>query len=343
VFIFTSCQVGAETALKDEVQRLFPELRPAFSRRGFVSFKTEKEHADGVSLASDLSKQSVFARTVSLFLGKITSNDASQIATECWKFAAEHQFGINDVHVFCRDKEMPGNKGFEPHIPEPLQKLRLQILSFSPRPSRTENILDLVEIDADNWMVGVHRALPSLPLSSYAGGIIPLSLPPDAASRAWLKFEEGLRWSNLPLRPDDTVLDIGASPGGASQVLLSRGVKVLGIDPGEMNPAELQHKNFTHLRGRIQQIKRSQFKNARWLISDMNVAPNYTFDVLGEILSQSDVSLQGLLFTLKLFQWRLAHDLPKFCERLRRMGFANVRIKQLSFNRQEVMVAATPT
>ena len=38
-FIFTVCQIGTESALKDEIAREWPDFRFSYSRPGFVTFK----------------------------------------------------------------------------------------------------------------------------------------------------------------------------------------------------------------------------------------------------------------------------------------------------------------
>ena len=38
-FLFVTCQVGAEKAVKGEVAQRWPEFRLAFSRPGFLTFK----------------------------------------------------------------------------------------------------------------------------------------------------------------------------------------------------------------------------------------------------------------------------------------------------------------
>ncbi|MDR0870569.1 MAG: SAM-dependent methyltransferase [Planctomycetaceae bacterium] len=347
MFLFSPCQAGAETVLKNEVKTLFSDFRPAFSRPGFVSFKVPDDTDDAFELAAALAERTVFARTAVVSLGKIDAIRSAaapeRIAAEVWNITAGHRYFINRIHVFRRE-EIPAPDLVELHrllIETAPQKkfLAADAADRNVAAVPNETVLDVAETDTGKYLIGVHRT--SSFHSRYPGGVVPLVLPNDAASRAWLKFEEGLQWSGLPVKKDDIVLDIGAAPGGASQALLSRGAKVLGVDPGEMAPAVLRHKNFTHLRGRFNQIKRSAFKDARWLISDMNVAPNYTFDVLGEIRERKEIHLQGLLFTLKLFQWALAKNLPKYAEILRQWGFDNVQIKQLAFNRQEVMVSAT--
>ena len=74
---------------------------------------------------------------------------------------------------------------------------------------------------------------------------MPLALPPDAVSRAWLKMEEAIAL----VATADTAwrtrcAEIGSAPGGASQALLARGMEVIGIDPAEMAPAVLSTPRF---------------------------------------------------------------------------------------------------
>ena len=348
MFIFSTCQVGAETVLKKEATRKFPDMRSAFARPGFVSFKTQTSPVD-------FAERSVFARIAAVSLGKIETNQFDQLATEVWNIAAEHHLFVNRVHVFGRDPLPPGQHDFEPHIPAVMVQLHRQIIEQSPKakflgagadnifqPAQSgETILDVVHIEPNLFFVGAHTVTETLPIHSrYSGGILPIALPLDVVSRAYLKFHEGLLWSGITLGIGDRCLDIGASPGGCSQFLLSQGVKVLGVDPGEIHPLVLTHSHFTHIRNRIKDTKRSLFRDVQWITADMNVAPNYTLDVLEEAVAKAAGSVRGLLFSLKLPRWELADKLPMLHDRIRKWGFTDVRMKQLVFNRQEVMVAA---
>jgi 23S rRNA (cytidine2498-2'-O)-methyltransferase len=205
-----------------------------------------------------------------------------------------------------------------------------------------ETVLDVVRVEPNLFFVGTHRITDGSPIHTrYPGGILPITLPDDVVSRAYLKFSEGFLWSGIVLGDGDQCLDIGASPGGCSQFLLQQGVRVFGVDPGAIHPAVLNHPQFTHIRSRIKDTKRSVFRDVQWITADMNVAPNYTLDVLEEAIAKTGGSVQGLLFTLKLTRWELADKLPMLLDRIRTWGFADVRMKQLAFNRQEVMVAVT--
>jgi 23S rRNA (cytidine2498-2'-O)-methyltransferase len=167
-----------------------------------------------------------------------------------------------------------------------------------------------------------------------------LALPAGAVSRAWLKMEEALRWSELPIPRGARVAEIGSAPGGASQALLARGFYVLGVDPAEMAPAVLEHPRFTHLRRRSTQVRRREFGKIRWLTADMNVAPNYTLDAVEAIVKHPRVSVRGLLLTLKLSAPDADEHIGEYLDRIRSWGYNLVRARQLQYNRREVCVAA---
>jgi len=347
MFIFSTCQVGAESALKKEVVQSFPGMRSAFARPGFVTFKTE------TPLPVEFVNRSIFARTAAYSLGKIEAEQHDSLAAEVWKLAAEQHLFVNRVHVFRRDPLPVGEQNFEPHHPAELIELHRNIVGQSPKAKFLgtgaddpfsaalpgETVLDVVQVEPNLFFVGTHAITEASPVHvRYSGGIVPIALPTDIVSRAYLKFNEGFLWWGITPGNGERFLDIGASPGGCSQFLLQQGAKVSGVDPGAIHPAVLAHSQFTHIRSRIKDTKRSLLRDIQWITADMNVAPNYTLDVLEELVAQMP-TVRGLLFTLKLIRWELADKLPTLLDRTRSWGFADVRAKQLVFNRQEVMVA----
>lgn len=343
-----TCQHGAENALKAEISREFPDVRFAFARPGFLSGKTDSlpEVFDGIR------RKSVFARSLSESLGKLSAADPQTFARKTIELLEllDCVRKIERIHIFPRDIGRVGENGFEPGIgPHEREfalalenvlhdKTRLENPIFQPRDG--ERVLDCIEVDPGQWWIGRHKINRTYFRGRFPGGLLPLTLPSDAVSRAWLKFEEGLRWSGLPIVPGSRCADIGASPGGGSQALLARGAFVQGIDPAEMNPLLLAHPNFTHLRGRVGQLKRNLFRKTRWLIADMNVAPGFTLEVLEDIVLRYDTNIKGLLFTLKLPDWKLAEEIPTYLERIRSWGYSIVMAAQLQFNRREIMISA---
>ena len=358
-FIFVTCQIGAEDVLKKELTRRWPAFRLAFSRPGFLTFKLPPDHG----LAEDFDLESVFARAYGFSLGKVTKSARAgrfsgqhdgqtleKLVAGVWK-AAEGRT-VQRIHVWQKDARAPGDHGFEPSLSEEASNVHRLLVEACPHPEHLtrgaryphtparagESILDCVLLAPDQWWIGYHRA--NSISSLYPGGMILLKLPPETVSRAWLKMEEALRWSQLPIPRGARVAEIGSAPGGASQALLARGLWVTGIDPAEMDPAVLNHPRFTHIRRRSTQVRKREFQKIRWLTADMTVTPQYTLDAIEAIVAHPRVSIRGLLLTLKLTCWDLAEQLPDHLDRIRSWGFNVVRARQLLHNRREVCVAA---
>jgi 23S rRNA (cytidine2498-2'-O)-methyltransferase len=145
----------------------------------------------------------------------------------------------------------------------------------------------------------------------------------------------------LPIAPGDLCAEIGSAPGGASQALLRHGVHVIGIDPADMDPRVLAQPGFVHWKMRGADVRRREFRRVRWLMADINIAPNYTLDTVEAIVLHEDVKVQGAMLTLKLLDWSLAAEIPGYLERIRSWGFGHVAARQLHHNRQEICVVAT--
>ncbi len=353
-FLFVTCQIGAERAVKGELAREWPEFRPAFSRPGFLTFKLPENH----HLYGDFDLRSVFARSYGFSLGTVQGEGLDELARGAWEIYGPRQ--LQRIHVWMRDSAAPGQRNGKLSIP-PTPSLigsnaigsdveaRDAIRRHCPRPDLLaddpqqpgrpgEFVMDCILVEPDRWCVGYHRA-GAVP-SRWPGGIMPLELPPQAVSRAWLKMEEALRWSEFPIAKGARWAELGSAPGGSSQALLQRGMEVVGIDPAEMDPAVLAHPQFTHIRRRAIAVRRRQFRKIRWLAADMNVAPGCTLDAVEEIVTHCEVNIRGLLLTLKLPDWKLAEQLPQYIARIRGWGYNVVYGRQLIHNRQEVCVAA---
>jgi 23S rRNA (cytidine2498-2'-O)-methyltransferase len=337
-FVFVATQSGAERALKKEIAREHPELKFAFSRPGFVTFRSSED------LANDFVLRTVFARTWGFSLGKVKGSDDSQLARDAWRLIGEKlpDEPLCHVHVWQRERVLPGDQGYDAAADELARSLGALLIENRPATSQpgTVNsaaaIGDVVLVERDEWWLGWHHA--NTPETRWPGGVPPIALPPRMISRAYLKIVEALEWSQLPIQPGDRCVEIGSSPGGSCLALLERGLFVTGIDPAEMDPEVLAHPNFTHLRAIAKNVKRSIFRECRWLVMDANVAPNYTLDTLDGVLAQGGARPEGLVLTLKLTDPALAEELPAIAERIRRYGYRRVRMRQLAYNRREICV-----
>jgi 23S rRNA (cytidine2498-2'-O)-methyltransferase len=339
-FLMLTCQVGAEHAVKHELSKRWPMFRFAYSRPGFMTFKLPTDQ----KLSDDFNLESVFARSYSFSLGKASGDDLTSFAKQVRTLAGDRPY--EKLHVFPRDAAAPGEHGYEPGLNPAADEAEVAIraelanVKFDPRPLARAGqlVLDCVLVQPNEWWVGYHRSRGWA--SRRPGGFSRLKLPGDAVSRAYLKMEEALRWSKLPARPGERAVEIGCAPGGSCQALLRRGLLVAGIDPAAMHPTLLADPHFEHVRKRAADVRRRDFRQVRWLVADMNVAPAYTLDAVEAIASHRQVNLRGILLTLKLLDWNLAEQTPAYLDRIRSWGFAYVRARQLQYNRQEICVAA---
>ncbi len=345
-FLFAACQPGSETALKADVAHRHPGLRFAFSRPGFVTFRLADD--------SPQTLRSPFARTWGHSLGRVEGAGMSDLARGLWALAAtahdlDGSARFRHLHVWERDGALPGDERFDATVETQAHAAGAQLvaqrpdsampLSLNAEVPAGESVLDCVLVEPHEWWVGWHRA--QSPETRWPGGVPPLAVPAGMISRAYLKLEEALRWSEVPIAPGDRCVEIGSAPGGSCAALLDRGCIVTGIDPAEMDAAVLANPRLTHVRARARDVPRTAFRDARWLMSDTNVAPTHTLDTVEAIVTARDVAIEGLVLTLKLTDPKLTAQLAAFHKRIRGWGYAHVRARQLAFNRQEVCVVAT--
>jgi 23S rRNA (cytidine2498-2'-O)-methyltransferase len=354
-FVFFTCHPGTEGALKHELARTDPEWRPSYSRRGFVTFKLpDSARLDAHALAS---RSWVFARTQSISLGRIAAANLAAAAAQAWALDRVQELAagklLSAIHVWERQPptyeaitELPNPSPLAREIeaairaaaPESLARFA-QASPAVPRPTpRNRRILDVVLVEPHEWWIGTHIAM-TLP-QRWPGGLIPIAIPARAVSRAYVKMEDALIWSGLPVKAGDECIEIGCSPGGASQALLDRGLFVTGIDPAEVDPAVLAHPRFRHLRKRSKEVRRSEFMGVRWLTADVNLAPTYTLDTVEAVIRHPGVRIRGMVLTLKMANWSMAERLPEFGKRVRSWGYREVRMRQLPTGGQEVCLVA---
>ncbi|MBL8829351.1 MAG: hypothetical protein JNM18_20370 [Planctomycetaceae bacterium] len=337
----TTCQVGAEAALKHELAIRWPEFRFSYSRPGFLTFKLPPD----AEIRDDFELGAVFARWYGFNFGKATGTDEATRLAAVATMVGDRQF--DQLHIFPRDRYAPGDHRYEPGLTHESDMvdaaLRAQLgdhITHEASPSAEEGqlVLDVVLVGPEEWWGGWHRARSRV--SRWPGGLRRLETPVGMVSRAYLKLMEGLEWSRLPLKPGQVCAEIGCAPGGACQALLEVGMHVIGIDPAEVDSKVAAHPNFVHIRKRGHEVRRGEFHAVRWLFADLNVAPSYTLDTIEEIVTHPTVHIRGMIVTLKLLEWSLADELPAYLERIRSWGFTSVRARQLQHNRQEVCVVA---
>lgn len=346
-FVFLVCQHGTEPVLKSRYFTPESPLRLAFSRPGLLTFKVQGAEANGGSESRNHPSQvgppaDWLIRQSGWALGQLRGSDAKQLATETLQLAGTDW---NHVHVFARDSALVGQKGFEPGATEVTKAVEDVLRGVLPTgipvggiAKHHDRILDVILIEPDQWLIGWHAA--SEPQHTWPGGALPLNPPTEIVSRAYLKMAEAIAWSGLPPEAGQKIVEIGSAPGGSCQRLLDLGLEVTGVDPAEMDPMIASHPRFTHWRSKAAGVKRKLYSPFRWLAADANVAPNYTLEVIEDIVQYPTSRFEGLLLTLKLSSYDLVEQMDGFVERVRSWGFPEVKVRQLASNRRECTVYA---
>jgi 23S rRNA (cytidine2498-2'-O)-methyltransferase len=337
-YYYSLCQTGAEKAMRDEILNEFPDLRFAFSRPGFVTFK-QKEEGGGDWIEST---RSVFARVFGTSVGQAKDKAALEALLDLIPEGAP-------VHVFDRDLFVPGDEpeGFveDDGIHEELRGVS-HSLDFDVKPAPGQQVYDLIRIDPGHVFLGWHRHSDSyLPLAGNRTG---LEVPAHSPSRAWLKLEEALLRFKTGFGPGTEVLEVGCAPGGATTAMLDRGWKVTGIDPKKMDATLDKKSDFRLIRKPAKEVKPEDLRgvNPALIVLDMNLAPLETLDELEHVvrtlrlLHGKRLALTCGLLTIKLNDWRFANHVPLYLKRIRELGFEELTARQLCSNRQEFFVYA---
>ncbi|MFZ5627877.1 MAG: SAM-dependent methyltransferase [Spirochaetota bacterium] len=148
-------------------------------------------------------------------------------------------------------------------------------------------------------------------------------------SRAYLKLQEALTLSGIRLAATDTVLDLGATPGGWSFVAAQAGAQVEMID--RSRPDERLFSRFARLnfrRGDGLNPPQELLSSATVLLSDMACEPAKLFEALQAWLLLPNI--RAMVCTLKFHGLSDKNLLERFA------GIAGAQIYHLWYNGHEV-------
>ncbi len=103
---------------------------------------------------------------------------------------------------------------------------------------------------------------------------------PQAPSRSYLKVEESYSIMGVTPKPNDTVVDLGAAPGGWSYSAAKRGANVIAIDNGPMKKGATDNKLIEHIKMDAFKYNPSSLRKPVWLFCDMVVEPRHSYNLL---------------------------------------------------------------
>lgn len=100
-----------------------------------------------------------------------------------------------------------------------------------------------------------------------------------APSRSYLKIEEAFTIFECSPKAGETVVDLGAAPGGWTWAALKRGAMVYAIDNGPLKNGPLDHPNVRHIREDAFTWQPTETP-VDWLFCDMIEQPQKVFDTI---------------------------------------------------------------
>jgi len=341
-FRFTTCRAGSEATLKRDIASHFAgELTPAFMKPQFITWKLRHP---GFSPPKNLSH---FARVSGISLG------LCKTIPELVEHARNLGTKPLRLHVFPRITAEDGVQAatwqridaLAAEITAALTEAGIALETQQPL-AQGDLILDVIvgETPEEPIFLGCHEHQPGM--HPHPGGLPRIALPEDVPSRAWLKLEQALAWrgwDQLDLR-GQTALDLGCAPGGATYALIQRGMNVLGIDSGEMDPrvldlAKTKGVRFEHWRTAAGRLNLTALpREPALLLCDINLAPPEIIPTLQRI--QDAVQARRLILTIKLNTPALEDRAHEFIDTIRDFAPAPVFATQLAGNRREICVTA---
>jgi 23S rRNA (cytidine2498-2'-O)-methyltransferase len=337
-FFFVLCQPGAEAVLKCDVALHHPELVAAFQRPGLVTFRSD------AAVTPDSPLHSAFARCYGQSLGMARDVDAALMLLPV------HASPLV-LHVAERPTHRAAFAAFEARPSSLLaERWARDLRALAPTRFSTAReapdgalVVTLSVAEGEPALVGLHRQQQGR--VPYAGGAYPIEVPAQSPSRAYGKIEEAIVHFGLAVRPGETALELGAAPGGAAFALLRRGVHVVGVDPGDMDPYVLSYVGAGGARLVHHAFKASALtaahlpRRVEHLLVDVHLAPPVALRAIRKALSLVRSHVRNVVWTVKLNDWSLAAQLPVYVAELRSLGVRDAIAQQLVANRQEVCIA----
>ncbi len=105
---------------------------------------------------------------------------------------------------------------------------------------------------------------------------------PQAPSRSYLKLEEAYGILGAEPQPGESVVDLGAAPGGWSYSAAKRGARVLAIDNGPLKGGAHNHPQIIHRCEDAFKFKPDEGVRHDWLLCDLVEEPHHVVRQIAE-------------------------------------------------------------
>lgn len=344
-FVFATCFPSSNAWLRRDIARHHPELRLAFSSPGLVTWK-------GAAGANSPTLESPLALVDGVGLGR--AKDEGELI-QLTHNAARALSARAPVALHLYDSPIdPDTRGERDAVETTdAATLRASLLQgsvfvTSPHCKPGDIIVDVVRLRErpGSYFVGWHQQRGDRP--SVAGGVPAHPVHPDAPSRAYSKTWELLGLAELQVELGDTVVELGASPGGGTWAWLEQGAHVTAIDPAEMAKgldefARQRGVRYRHWQVSAADVTAKQLpRRPQYLYSDMNLAPAVVLRYLERLVSLGGSPTRAILVNVKVndqkVEAQLTKTLARFAALGERTGLTLMRAVQLPSHRKEIGV-----
>lgn len=178
--------------------------------------------------------------------------------------------------------------------------------------------------------------LPTVQAAGAALSLFPAGMPPiaedhEAPARAFSKLMEAQQRLGRFIRPGETCVDLGASPGGWTWVAVQQGARVMAIDRSPLRADLMQHANVRFVKGDAFSFEPTE--PIDWLLCDVAAFPQRTLELLRQWLGQR--WCRNFVVTTK-FRGSDGYELlPAYKEHLRSSGY-EFQLRRLNANKNEM-------
>ena len=188
--------------------------------------------------------------------------------------------------------------------------------------------------------VGISRTAQNR--SAWPGGEHRFKREEGQISRAEFKLLEALDVFGLTLPSGGKALDMGAAPGGWTRVLRQQGMRVVAVDPADMDVSFRRDPNVTHVAKTIEAFLPTLKTRFDTLVNDMRMDADASVEMMLKA-SRSLVPGGLAIMTLKLVRstetrHNVLEEVRQALERLQR-EYHILGARQLYHNRSEVTVS----
>ncbi len=200
-----------------------------------------------------------------------------------------------------------------------------------------EKLVQLLLLDnAKGFLSIAPYRLKNTPLNSisrFPGGFVKIKDDKDPPSRAFKKILEVELRLGKKIKAGETVLDLGASPGGWSYIALKRGATVTAIDRSPLRDDLMLNKRLNFVRGDA--FKYQSKSSFDWVLCDVAAFPERSIEILKTWVTTKRCKYFAV--TLK-FKGSRDFELVPTTEKLLSKVCRELFIQRLFYNKNEISV-----